>query len=377
MKKILLLIALSFSVVAHATNYEVQLLQSLSEGGNSLAYGLNDNGMVVGQSFNNVTGMNEAVVWHNGIVFSIGTQGLARAVNNSGVVVGETGGASIFNPNGRAFMWDSGNYTEIGDLGGSWSGAFDINESGVISGFSCTNFELTCVFSSRGFRYENGVMQNLGTVSSPTGYSRGHGINDAGAIAGRASLVNFTDSDKFLAIWDAANNLTSVTGPSNYSTAESINNNGIIVGNGFTNPNADMRGFVWDADGILTVMGTFGGNDSRAFDINDLGIIVGFSTNASNARRAMISEDGGLSIIDLNTLVVDLTGWLSLDESYGINESGQIVGVGTLSNGVKGAFLLTPTAVVPLPAAAWLFLSGLATMAALRRRQAAPTTVRP
>lgn len=83
----------------------------------------------------------------------------------------------------------------------------------------------------------------------------------------------------------------------------------------------------------------------------------------------MISKDSGLTLLDLNSLVVDLSGWLSLDEAYDINESGQIVGTGTRESGLKGAFLLTPTAVVPIPAAAWLFLSGLMTIGMMRRRK--------
>ena len=71
-------------------------------------------------------------------------------------------------------------------------------------------------------------------------------------------------------------------------------------------------------------------------------------------------------MIDINTLV-DLTGtgFVSLDEAYDINASGQIVGVGTLSDGSSGAFMLTA---VPVPAAIWLFGSALAGLGWLRRK---------
>lgn len=364
MKKILAVSLLVASASAQAVDYNVQLLQSLSPGGNSWAYGLNDNGMVVGQSFNTTTGLKEAVVWDNGIVMSLGTQGLARSVNNAGTIVGETGNVSLGNPNGRAFKYEGGVLTDIGDLGGTYSGAYDINESGVITGYSCTDTNFACIFRSHGYRYEGGSMTDLGAVSVATGYSRGHGINDNGDIAGRGSLVEFSGSEKHMVRWDSANNLTSVVGPDTYSAAQQINNNGIVVGNGYAF-GTTMRGLVWDASNNLTaVMGTFGGDTSRAWSINDLGTIVGYADAAGNAKRALVSYDGGTTLLDLNSLAVDLTGWASLDEAYDINASGQIVGIGTLTDGSRGAFLLTA---VPVPAAVWLFISACAALFGFRR----------
>ena len=120
---------------------------------------------------------------------------------------------------------------------------------------------------------------------------------------------------------------------------------------------------------ITQVLGTFGGTQSRAWSINDLNTIVGFAHDAGDNKRAMVSFDGGATLLDLNDLALDLTGWASLDEAFDINENGDIVGQGTLVSGEKAAFLLTAT-VVPLPAAAWLFLSGLGILAGIRSRRA-------
>ena len=55
---------------------------------------------------------------------------------------------------------------------------------------------------------------------------------------------------------------------------------------------------------------------------------------------------------------------MRLDEAYDVNASGQIVGVGTLSDGSKQAFVAT---VVPVPAAIWMFASGLGLLGWMRR----------
>ena len=47
------------------------------------------------------------------------------------------------------------------------------------------------------------------------------------------------------------------------------------------------------------------------------------------------------------------------------DQNGDIVGVGTLANGDQGAFLIS--SVVPIPAAVWLFASGLGLLGWLRR----------
>ncbi len=371
MKKLFATALCLVSLTAGATTYQIELLPPISAGGDSLAYALNDNGMVVGWSENTTTGVREAAVWSGGTVTSLGVAGIARGVNNAGTVVGETGDFRLGTPNGQAFTWSgSGPVGYISDLG-LYSGAYDINESGVVTGFTCTNEALNCVTQSHGFRSTDGLtMTDLGGVSTPLGYSRGHGINDAGEIVGRASLIEFPNSDKHLAYWDATNSITSIVsaGIGPYSTAQQINNNGIIVGNGFDTDGLG-RGMIWDADfNLLQVLGTFGGNASRIWSLNDLGVVVGFAQDATNANRAMVSFDGGATLLDLNDLVSDMTGWASLEAAYDINESGQIVGIGTLDSGERGAFLLTAT-VVPLPAAVWLFGSALAMFAGFVRRR--------
>ena len=366
MKQLIALSLLFIGSTANAVTYNIAALESLSSGGDSKAFALNDNGTVVGQSYNSTSGQLESVIWSGGIVQSLGVSGIARGINNSGVVVGETGSASLAIPDGYAYSWTSGGgISNLGTLGGSYSGAYDINESGVITGHSWIA-NPNGVGYTEGFVYKNGNMTSLGTVSSPTGYSRGHGINDAGEIVGRASLVDFGNSNKYAAYWEADGTINSFVGPGTYSSASRINNNGVIVGNGRM-PGANQQfAMIWDENGNSTFLGTFGGTTSRALSLNDAGEIVGSAQDANGDNKAMISYDGS-TIVDLNTLV-DLTGtdFINLTYAYDINASGQIVGIGTRSTGEQAAFILTA---VPLPAAVWLFMSALGLLGWTQRQR--------
>ena len=353
------------SATANAVTYNITQLSALSAD-NTKAFGLNENGQVVGQSYNASTSQLESVIWNNGVIQSLGVTGIARAVNNSGTVVGETGSTSLAIPDGYAYSWtSSGGISNLGTLGGDYSGAFDINESGVITGVSWTS-PINTVGTTHGFKYVNGIMTDLGTVSTPDGYARGEGINDAGEIVGRASLTTFIDSDKHLSYWEADGTLNSYVGPGTISSGNDINNNGLIVGYARKAGSNERFAASWDTDGNINFLSEFGGNDSRAWAVNDDGIIVGSSRNASGGEnnRAAVSYDG-TNYIDLNTLV-DLTGtdFVKLNSARDINEAGQIVGTGILADGTTRAFVLTA---VPIPAAAWLFASGLGVLGWMRR----------
>ena len=166
---------------------------------------------------------------------------------------------------GRAYKWDSvGGYQDLGDLNGIYAGAWDINDSGVITGNSFYNSQDAFgLFTMHAFRWENGTMTDLAPPLADGGYSRGIAINESGVIAGRAAINTFTGSDKYAAQYDAANNFTHFIAPGNYSNGKDINDLGVMVGiaraAGGT-ASADDRAAIWDASGNLTIFGTLGGD---------------------------------------------------------------------------------------------------------------------
>jgi probable HAF family extracellular repeat protein len=370
MKKLIALGLLFVSISANAVEYNIAVLEGL--GGDSKAYGLNESGQVVGNAFNSNTGLIEAVIWNNGVIQSLGFQGIARAVNNSGTVVGENGLNATSNNtgDGRAYKWDSVNgYQDLGDLNGIYAGAWDINESGVITGSSFYNNDTAFgLFSQHAFRWENGTMTDLEPPNATAGYSRGIAINEAGTVIGRAAIDTFTNSDKYMAQWDSSGSFFHDTPPGNYSAGRDINNLDIAVGISRLGTDTPNLAAIWDADGNVTILGTLGGNRSELSAINDSGIAVGMAEAAGNAKTAMAVFDGA-TVVDLNSLV-DLsgTGIVRLTEAFDINGNGDIVGIGVTASGETKAFLMTA---VPVPAAVWLFGSALGLLGWLRRGRTA------
>lgn len=115
-------------------------------------------------------------------------------------------------------------------------------------------------------------------------------------------------------------------------------------------------------------LGTLGGTASRGYGINASGQVVGYSYLTGVSVTRAFLYDGG-SMQDLSVLVDCVSaGWSYLESATAINDNGDITGYGYI-NGVTHAFLVSPVA-IPIPAAAWLFGSGLLGLASLGRRRA-------
>jgi probable HAF family extracellular repeat protein len=106
-------------------------------------------------------------------------------------------------------------------------------------------------------------------------------------------------------------------------------------------------------DGTMHDLGVVAGFvSSFGYGINASAEIVGAASNGVTSH-AFLDYQGRM--VDLNSLVGNLGGW-TLESAVAINDSGSIVGYGTLNGGTANeAFLLTP---VPEPSTFVLLLLG-------------------
>jgi len=116
-----------------------------------------------------------------------------------------------------------------------------------------------------------------------------------------------------------------------------INEKGQVVGSaetGATVPDdtSIVHAFSWEA-GVMVDLGTFGGAESDALDVNDLGEIVGYAAEQGHhsSNRAALWKNG--QMIDLGTLGGDFS------IAGHINNAGQIVGNSLTAEGQTHGFL--------------------------------------
>lgn len=287
---------------------------------------------------------------------------------------------------------------DLGTLGGPGSFGAAVNNQGVVVG--CADVS---VVSAHAFAWKEGRMQDLGGVVGTEGSSCALAVNDHGAIAGRTST-------REVVVWDggaarpigvrgdvgAINDRGVVVGgyeaggttrafvyergtlmtlpalgdPAAPSVATSINSHGVVVGR------SGGHAFRYE-DGAMRDLGTLGGNNSGARDINDRGVIVGGAANATGQPTAFV-QDGAMRAIPGGTFATAIAinnrgqvvgssegrfGWVADDEGFtwlgdlpavasrgwrrvepsGINDHGWIVGTATNAEGNLRAILLVPS----------------------------------
>lgn len=374
------------SSAALAQPYQIVDLGTLG-GSSSFALDVNNNRQVSGNA-QTPTGQPSprlnAFIWNppSGPMQNLGTlpgsNNFSRgyAINDHGVVVGESD-----NNISRAFRWDSTNgMTGLMRLAGDNNRgvAHDINNAGTIVGISSNGSV------SRATRWSGGVAQDLGTIAgTSTATGRAWAINESGQIAGLSTSASGTSQ---ATLWSGGTitNLTSLGDGTRFSQAFGINNLGMVVGSsstgqtvgqliGSTSTTPITRAFAWNS-GVMSELSPFNlygpGNTgpttnyhSVANDINSSGLIVGNSQRiAGSAAVATIWFGPGGSPIDLNTLIPAGSGW-NLLSAEGVNEAGDIVGFGTFQGSTR-AFLVT----IPTPASTGILV--LAGLFASRRRRA-------
>jgi probable HAF family extracellular repeat protein len=310
-------------------------------GDTSEAAGLNNLGDVVGAAAT-ASGLSHAFLYRSGEMFDLGTlpggtSSYATAINDRGDIVGYSG-INAYGPQFRelsqGFFWREGQMQSVGALycpcsfnvRYGTSQATAISNAGWVIGDSQTNRQTY----RKAFFWLDGLIREVGVDAPEPIDSHAYGINDIHEVVGDANDRAFVSRD------GSSRDLGVLPGYVS-SSGRAINNKGQVAGIS-TSAAGIPRGVLWDLGTMQPLNPLPGDTASLPLAINVNGDSVGRSGDAAFSRsRATLWRDG--QAIDL-TSAVAASGW-TLTAASGINDFGQIVGVGS-RGGVTRAFLLTP-----------------------------------
>jgi probable HAF family extracellular repeat protein len=212
----------------HAFLYSSGVMTDLMpQGFRSEGLGINDAGQVVG-AFSGLDGRDTAFLFNEGQIIPLGP-GRALAINNAGQItgIGNVPGSEV------AFLYDHGQLTYLGTLGGRDSSGTGINNAGQIAGWADTPL----AGHPHAFLYSNGQMKDLGTLGGD--FSEASDINDIGQVVGRSLIVPGSFAEHaFLYSNAQLTDLNDLIDPALGLTllrAPSINNEGQIAAIAYTN----------------------------------------------------------------------------------------------------------------------------------------------
>ena len=353
--------------VSHAfasRNGVVTDLGTLPGGVSSQAFWISGNGLIAGNAQNGeidplIPGFPEfrAVLWKGDNIIDLGTLGggyesLVNTVNSRGQAVGLAFNTvpdpfnGLFVTQARAFLWENGTMEDLGTLGGPDASAVMINESGQVAGVSFTNSTPNPVLNNCGsfainvptqdpFIWDKGKMTDLGTLGGTCGVVSGQ--NNRGQVIGQSDLVGDLTFHPY--IWSRTTGMKDLgtlggdTGEVNW-----ISNAGDVVGK------ADLAGpapqnhdaVLWRKNGTVMVdLGVLAGDAcANAYYINPAGQVVGTSENSDLCRIPTGGHaflwENGGPMVDLNSLIPAGSS-LQLTFAFAINGNGEIIGVGVPS----------------------------------------------
>lgn len=259
-----------------------------------------------------------------GTNFNLGTLGgpssFSNGINDSNQVIGTS---DLANNKTHAFYWDStSGITDLGALpGGTYSLGYGINNSGIMVGAS----EVGSPGTVHAFVTDSAKnLIDLGGNGESITVAKA--INDNGVVAGYTQAANGTQTPF---VWDAANGFTNLPAPyvSNGCWPSAINNAGQVVGH------CGTSAILWNADNTTYVdMGKLGGTSAAAYDINNLGQVVGRASGGTRAVSIFLWNANTQTETSLNSLQSTVGNTYSSANS--INDLGQIAG--TFDTSVNG-----------------------------------------
>jgi len=287
--KLLCSLALFAAIAFGDPIYTITSLGQVGGSSSTTGYAVNDAGAVAGWSQNS-SGVTQAFGSGAGGLASLplgsGTVSYAYGINDAGTVVGDTyiGGQS------HATIW-SGSSASPRVLGAN-SYAMAVNVAGEVAGAS----------NGQAMVVVDGQVQSLGTLAG-VNWSAAYGINNAGEVVGEGELANGTFRG---VVWGSGGGAVLVgTFGGGSSDATGVNDSGEVVG--FASLASGYQNAFLMTGGAMTDLGTLG-ESSYAYGVNDSGENVGYSYLDNGAQHAFLYDDG--TMLDLNSLLPANSGWV-------------------------------------------------------------------
>ena len=335
-----------------------------------------NNGSVAGTAVMK-SGLAHAIVWsRSGVMTDIGSEGLnsiAFGINDSGLTVGQAE-IAITDPSGEDFCGtqalgfpgtgatctpfaaQNGEMTPLRTLGGANGMARAVNGRGQIIGTAeNTTIDPACP-SPQKYQFKPVLWQGEEVVELPTvgGDRNGlaQGINENGEmVGGSGNCVAYKPNSLHMLqplhalLWEAGRviDLGNLGGKGQISGhfARTINNNSEVVGVSDVTGDKATHAFRWTRNTGMQDLGTLDGDGhSSGLGINDQGVITGVSIAPDfSSLRAFVWRGG--TMMDLNQLVPAKSA-LYLLTACSINARGEITGFSVDSTGNLHGYLAVP-----------------------------------
>lgn len=286
---------------------QVQDLGTLG-GATSQAVAVNERGQVIGHSLT-ATGETHAFLWERGVMRDLGTLGGtwsdARAVNDRGQVVGVSADAAGVS---RPFLWDRGRMHQLATPGDVPGSAELVNSRGQVAG------QLHGEQWSRAFVWDRGVATDVGQLSDVYPQMFVTDLNDHGwavgyGYAGPTGVESgWLWRDGTLVPLDAP-----VPGANSYPVH--VDERGRITATA-TTPGGQVHAATWRL-GTWQDLGGIAG-ESRARAANERGTVVGTAWAGTDMHAALF-RDG--AVTDLAALAPP-----GYSEATDVNAREQVVG---------------------------------------------------
>lgn len=279
-------------------------------------------------------------VWHRGTVVEVrwekGQNLDACAMNDAGMIIG----AAQFADEDQPCRWRDGQLELLGIAeDDSDSCAVDVNKHGVIVGYHTRDgYQRPVLWFGDPRRYYEFYPDFVPFDIGGSAYATG--INDCGLITGRV----FCSEDAFIKNQDSYERIASGAGEASVNP-RALNNKGTVVGwqrfvdGSFSEPVDD---YPFRYESRLQRLPTISGSQAQAWDINDAGITVGYSSYGCGHDEFHGAVWHQSKVYDLNELVTNI-GKYTITHAPAINNAGQIAADGVL-HGEDRVLLLTPIA---------------------------------